>query len=284
MAVNLEGSAVLITGAAGGIGRAITRAFLEHGARVAALDVAEDGLDALAGSLEAAGHGGRYYTGRLDVADAKACEAAVAGAVERFGGLHVLINNAALGMGVIRPDHLVDLVQIEEIEPSVWDAFVGVNLSGPWYLTRYAVPRMKAQGFGRIIDVTTSFFTMLRGAFHPYGPVKAGFEALAAGHASELAGTGITVNVVVPGGPADTPMVPTESGFAREDLIDPAVMAYPMLWLCSRDADGVSGNRYVAAQWDTSLAPDAAAARCAAPIGWPDLARSPVWPGGRPGE
>ena len=93
---------------------------------------------------------------------------------------------------------------------------------------------------------------------------------------------GVTVNVVVPGGPSDTPMVPAESGYDRGDLIPPAAMVAPMLWLASVESDGVTGNRYVAARWDTGLPDRQAAERCGAPIGWPQLAQDPVWPGGKP--
>ena len=123
---------------------------------------------------------------------------------------------------------------------------------------------------------------MLRGGFHPYGPCKAGLEAMAAGHAREFEGSGVTVNVVVPGGPADTPMVPPESGIDRNALIPPEVMAPPILWLCSDAADGITGNRYVAAKWDASLPAEQAERQCRAPIAWPELAQSPVWPGGKP--
>jgi hypothetical protein len=91
---------------------------------------------------------------------------------------------------------------------------------------------------------------MLRGKFRPYGPVKAGLEAMAAGHAKEFDGTGITVNIIVPGGPTDTAVVPASSGLKREVLIPPVLMTYPLLWLCSAEADGVTGKRYVAAKWD----------------------------------
>jgi NAD(P)-dependent dehydrogenase (short-subunit alcohol dehydrogenase family) len=157
-----------------------------------------------------------------------------------------------------------------------------VNFSGAWNMTRACIEPLLEQRWGRIIDVTTSFFTMLRGGFHPYGPCKAGLEAMAAGHAAEFAGTGVTVNVVVPGGPADTPMVPAESGIDRRALIPATVMAPPILWLCSEAADGVTGNRYVAAQWNASLPDEEAERRCRAPIAWPELAQSPVWPGGKP--
>lgn len=177
---------------------------------------------------------------------------------------------------------MTNLVDIEEITPAVWDKFVAVNLSGGWYMTRAAVPGMKARKSGRIVNVTTSFFTMLRGRFHPYGPVKAGFEALSAGHAQEFEPYGITVNVVVPGGPADTPMVPAESGYARGDLIPPAAMVPPIVWLASDAGAGVTGRRIVAAKWTAGASLEANRAAAEAPIGWPDLAGAPVWPGGKP--
>ena len=111
---------------------------------------------------------------------------------------------------------------------------------------------MKKKGWGRIITVTTSFFTMIRQQFHPYvsilpswsppaqsvtrvcvllshlqGPVKAALEAMTAGHAAEFDGTGITVNVVVPGGPTDTPMVTKEDYPDRSQLIPPSAMTRP---------------------------------------------------------
>jgi NAD(P)-dependent dehydrogenase (short-subunit alcohol dehydrogenase family) len=279
---SLSGRTALVTGAAGGIGRELVRALLGAGANVMAADVDDAGLQRLAETMLAEGLAERLATRRLDISDQPACAAAVEATRERFGSLDILVNNGALGMGVIREDHMANLVDIEEIAPQVWDRFVAVNFSGAWYLTRAAVPAMKRAGWGRIVNVTTSFFTMLRGGFHPYGPVKAGLEAMSAGHAKEFDGTGITVNVVVPGGPADTPMVPASSGMRRKDLIPPVVMTYPLLWLCSSDADRITGKRYVAAKWDPAAPVEAARAASEAPIAWPDLATSPVWPGGTP--
>ena len=66
-------------------------------------------------------------------------------------------------------------------------------------------------------------------------------------------------------------MIPPESGFDRRSLISPAVMAPPIVWLCSDAADGITGNRYIAAKWDTALPPETAERRCRAPAGWPGL-------------
>jgi NAD(P)-dependent dehydrogenase (short-subunit alcohol dehydrogenase family) len=279
---DLTGLTALVTGAAGGIGRELVRALLGAGANVMATDVADAGLKQLADIMQREGVGERLKTRHLDISGQRACAETVEAARDSFGTLDILVNNGALGMGVIRDDHMTNLVGIEEITPEIWDSFVAVNFSGAWYLTRAAVPAMKRAAWGRIITVTTSFFTMLRGGFHPYGPAKAGLEAMAAGHAKEFEGTGVTVNVIVPGGPADTPMVPASSGFRREDLISPAKMVHPLLWLCSGDADRVTGKRYVAAKWDPAVSVEAARAVSEAPIGWPELAAAPVWPGGTP--
>ncbi len=284
MSGELEGRVAVVTGAAGGIGREFVRGLLGAGAKVAALDKDEDRLADFAAEQEDAVSAGRLAAFGLDIADNAACEAAVERTRDVLGGLHILVNNGAVGMGVIRSDHMTNLIEIDEIEPEVWDRFVAVNLSGAWYMTRAAAGGLLDQGWGRIINVTTSFFTMLRGRFHPYGPAKAGLEAMSAGHAAEFAGRGVTVNVVVPGGPADTPMVPQESGIDRSLMVRPSAMAPPVLWLCSAEGAGWTGHRYVAGNWDAALDPAAAAEGCRAPIAWPDLAQSPVWPGGKPPE
>ena len=284
MKVELQGKVAVVTGAAGGFGRELVHGLLGAGAKVAALDVDEKRLDELASAHVEASSADRLITARTDISRYEECEAAVAQARASLGGLHILINNGALGMGVIRIDHMTELVEIHEITPDVWDRFVAVNLSGAWYMTRAAIDGMLAQEWGRIVNVTTSFFTMLRGKFHPYGPAKAGLEAMSAGHAGEFEGKGVTVNVVVPGGPADTPMVPMEAGFDRSAMVSPSAMVPPILWLCSEAGGAHTGHRYIAADWDAAVDPEVAARGCRAPIGWPDLAQSPVWPGGKPEE
>jgi NAD(P)-dependent dehydrogenase (short-subunit alcohol dehydrogenase family) len=270
----LHGKRVLISGASGGIGRQLVAAFLSEGAHVIAVDVSEENLR----ELKAVHYGSDLVTEKLDISNAASCEEMFSDGKE----IDILINNAAASMGLIRDDHLDRLVSIDEVTPRVWDYFIASNLSGAWYLTRLAAPSMKKNGWGRIINVTTSFFTMLRPMFHPYGPSKAALEAMSAGHAGEFAPYGITVNVVVPGGPTDTPMVPAVTKMDRNALISPSVMVPPMLWLCSEEADKVTGMRYVAAKWDKNLSVAEARVASEARIAWPELAVSPVWPGGRP--
>lgn len=282
MSIDLSERVIVVTGAAGGIGSAVVRALLSDGASVVAADVSQTSLSVLVQDLETIGHSERLLDVETDVSDSEACARLIEETVARFGRIDGLVNNAALGMGLVRMDHMSNLVGIEELDPHIWDRFLRVNLSGAWYMTRYAIPHMKVRGFGRIINVSTSFFTMLRAGFHPYGPAKAGMEAMSAAHAAEFAGTGVTVNVVVPGGPTDTPMVPDQAPYNREDLIPPAKMADPIAWICGEAGDEVTGQRFVAANWDDALPSAEAARNCGAPAAWPELANNPVWPGGKP--
>lgn len=100
----LRGKVTVVTGAAGGIGRVLVHALLAEGAKVAALDVSEAGLAALRDSLPDGGKD-RLLANLTDISDYAACEHAVGKAITELGGLHILINNAALGMGAIRIDH-----------------------------------------------------------------------------------------------------------------------------------------------------------------------------------
>ncbi len=278
MGAEVMGGVVLVTGAAGGIGQALCRAFAARRMRVGVCDVNLAGAERVGAEI-----GSQHAIPvEADVSDPASCERAVAAVVARFGSLQALVNNAGLGMGIIRQDHMSNPVTLDEVSVEVWHRFIATNLNGAFHMTKAAMPHFRAGGTGRIINVTTSMFTMLRQGFYPYGVAKAGLEAWTASLAGELAGSGITVNVVVPGGPTDTPMVPPESGYDRAALIKPAQMAPPMLYLFSDRASEVTGRRFIAANWDPDLPEEEAAYRAGAPAGWPDLARNPVWPGGRP--
>lgn len=267
----------VVTGGAGGFGREIVKAFVERGVRVGVCDIDAEGVR----KIEQEYGKRRALALVADIADPAACSALVHRTADHFGGLHILVNNAALGMARVRVDHFTRTVQIEDIDAPTWQRFMAVNVNGAFFLARSAVPIFRGQRWGRIINVTTSFFTMLRPGFSPYGPAKAALEAWSASLAGELKESGITVNVVVPGGPADTAMVPQEAGFERRALVSPSRMAPPIVWLCSDAAAGVTGARYVAAEWDPAEPPTDPSSIAAA-AAWPNLGLTPVWPGDGP--
>lgn len=264
------GKVAMVTGGARGIGAAIAEGLLASGARVVVVDVDPATLEACPLDV---------LKIRTDVSRPEECEAAVAQVRNAYGSVDVLINNAGVGMGLIADDHHARPIRMGEIDPEIWRRMFEVNCMGAFLMTRAALPAMVARGWGRMVNVTTSFFTMLNEGFAPYGPAKAALEAASAIWAKEFAGTGVTVNVLVPGGPTDTAMVPDSSPFDRDDLIRPAAMAPPACWLASPASDGVTGRRFIAALWDPTLAPDEAAEAAGAPIGWPELTMpGRVWP------
>src|SRR6478672_8401838 len=162
--------------------------------------------------------------------------------------------------------------------PEQWKLFVAVHTSAPMALSRALVHDMMRQRWGRIVNVTTSLGTMIRDGSPTYGPSKAALEAFSAIMAKDLAGTGVTVNVVVPGGLTNTGMIPAEAPYAREDMIQPEVMTPPLVWLLSEAASGVTGRRFLGVHWDPALPPENAAAQAGAPIAWSDIATMPIEP------
>lgn len=263
---DIKGRIAIVTGAGAGIGRAIAEAFVAAGIRTAGLDVNAAGIE----ELERRFGRDEFLGLTADITDPASCKAAVDATVERFGGLHVLVNNAALGMNAVHPEYNVRKLQIEDVPEALWQRFLLTNVGGAFNMARQVVPRLRPQGWGRIVNIGTSYFTMLRPGFSPYGPTKAAVEAWSLMLSRELEGSGITVNVVLPGGPTDTGMVPDEPGLDRATLIRPAMMAPPILGLMSRAGDSVTGRRFLAVDWDAGVAdPAAQKSRAAA---WPELA------------
>jgi NAD(P)-dependent dehydrogenase (short-subunit alcohol dehydrogenase family) len=273
MMASASSRTVFLTGAAGGIGLAMTQALLAAGHTVAAVDRDAKALDRLA--AEHSRSKDRLHPIRADLSTPAGCEAAIAEAHARFGALDAVINNAGIGMSSVRPDAEVRTPGIEELTPEIWDGFLAIFVRAPVMLVRAALPDMRRSGFGRIINNTTSYVTMLR--VLPYGAVKAALESMSAVWAKELDGSGITVNVLVPGGPTDTPFIADEAGWPREKMLRPAIMGPPTAWLISDEARAFTGRRVTAARWDKSLPPAEAAALASRPIGWPELAADAVW-------
>lgn len=268
-----NGRVVFLTGAAGGIGFAMTQSLLAAGHRVAAVDRDANALERLA--VRHAKSKDRLHPIRADLSIADGCERAIAAARARFGAIEAVVNNAGIGMSSIRPDAEARAPHIEELTPEIWDGFMAIFVRAPLILVRAALPDMKKRAFGRIINNTTSYVTMLR--VQPYGAAKAALESMSAVWAKELDGSGITVNVLVPGGPTDTPLIADESGWPRDKMLRPEIMGPPTAWLVSDEAKNFSGRRITAARWDTSLPSAEAAARASRAIGWPELSADAVW-------
>lgn len=263
---DVSGKVAIVTGAGAGIGRACAEAFVAAGLRVAAMDIRPEGVSELEARLGA----DALFPVQVDIADPASCRRALEAVLARFGTVDILVNNAALGMNAAHPRYETVALQIEDVDEEVFRRFMVTNVCGAFNMSRQVVPSMRTRGWGRIVNIGTSYFTMMRPGFFPYGPSKAALEAWSLMLARELEGSGITVNVVLPGGPADTAMVPDREGLDRSTLIRPAMMAPPILGLCTIAADGLTGLRFLAVEWDGALADPAAQKR--RPAAWPELA------------
>ena len=261
---SLRGRVVMITGGSRGLGRQMALALAGAGARLCLTGAAPSAaLEAARAEAEALG--AEAIALPADVADPEAAAGAVAACEDRFGRIDVLVNNAGLGMRAISEDFTTRPTRFWEADPAAWRRITAINVDGPFLVARASVPGMVARGFGKVINVSTSPPTMVRAGYSPYGPSKAFLEATSRVWAQDLAGTGVDVNVLLPGGATATDLLPPGARGADGNLLNPAIMRAPILWLASDASNGVTGTRYVARLWD---GPDAARA---APAGPPSI-------------
>jgi NAD(P)-dependent dehydrogenase (short-subunit alcohol dehydrogenase family) len=270
--------AAIVTGAAGGIGRALVKGLLGAGVRVAAVDRTRDGLNAVTAAAREQGREAALSTIEADLSRDGAVSEIVQQARGRFGAIDILVNNAGIGQATLRPGNWQQPLRFWDITADQWRQFVAVHTTAPLLLAQAVVPGMTERKWGRIVNVTTSLGTMIRSGSPTYGPSKAALEAFSAIMSKDLDGSGVTVNVLVPGGVTNTPMVPMEAGFDRQDMIQPEVMAPPLVWLVSDAAGGVTGRRFLAVHWDAALPPAQAAEKAGAPVAWTSIATMPIEP------
>ncbi len=257
----------LVTGASRGLGRAMAQGLLAAGYPVVAM--ARPGSEAALESLIQPDGAPRdrllCLTG--DICSEEACREILARACERFGTVHALVNNAALGMDLVGPQ-VSKPRPFFDVDSAMWRRIVDTNINGTFTISKVIVPHLLAQGWGRVVNLSTQFVTMQRAGFSPYGPTKAAVEAMTVIWAKELAGTGVTANVLLPGGAADTDMIPREDFADRSRLVRPQAMVPPLLWLLSRASDGVTGRRFVAKTWSLSAPLAEAIASAGTDAGW----------------
>lgn len=230
---DFTGLTVLVTGAAGGIGRAMAETFAAAGARLALVDIND--ASELAASL---GPDHRAFT--LDLAD----PAAIAATVQQIGdamGIDVLINNA--GLGIVFP---ADQTRVDD-----WDATMAINLRAPWLMSAAALPFLKKSGRGRVVNISSQAGVIAIDEHVAYGASKAALNLVTKVLAIEWAGYGITVNAIAPT-VVETPMALVgwagEKGEkAKRDIpvgrfAKPAEIAAAARYLASADAGIITGE------------------------------------------
>ncbi len=243
-----EGKAVIVTGGALGIGRGIVEGFAREGAQVAIADVDRAAADTLARAIGAAG--GRAIATIGDVSSAADAERMVSETIDAFGRLDILVNNAGIQpMGWYHP--------VDEMPEEVWDRIIDVNLKGAFLMSRAAIPRIRAQGGGAIVNIASVQGLQSMPGVPAYAASKGGLLSLTRNMALDYARQGIRVTAICPG-TIDSEMVRTsaraEGGDLQENLRRygdfhpvgrigrPEDIAEAVLFLASEKASFITGE------------------------------------------
>jgi NAD(P)-dependent dehydrogenase (short-subunit alcohol dehydrogenase family) len=237
----LEGRVAVVTGSGRGLGREFALCLAREGAAVVVNDVGvslrgdstgEDPAGSVVAEIEALG--GRAVAARDSVADFEAAGRIVGAAVDAFGQLDIVVNNA----GIVRDRTLV------KMDESDFDAVIATHLKGTFNITRHAAPLMKGAGYGRIVNITSS--AGLRGNFGQtnYGAAKAGIMGMTFVWALELARSGITVNALAPAGVTRMTADLSDPDAVAEmpATLDPSLNAPLVAYLASEQAGHVNGQ------------------------------------------
>ena len=162
----------------------------------------------------------------------------------------MLVNNAGIGMRTVNPHFMTEPIGFWQVSPDGFRDLLTTNIVGYFLVARAVVPHMLEAGHGKIVNISVSETTMRRRGFTPYGPSRAATDALSHIMAADLAGTGIDVNLLLPGGVTRSGMTPDS---APEDVqatwLDPAIMGPPVVWLASQASDGLTDQRIVASEF-----------------------------------
>jgi NAD(P)-dependent dehydrogenase (short-subunit alcohol dehydrogenase family) len=271
---SLEGKVAIVTGGGRGLGHAMALGLARAGASVVISAARQpEEIRAVADDINTMLGARRVAAVQADVTREADCRRLVDEATTAFGGLHILVNNAGRGMKYVSPTFLTEPTRFWEVDSDTWRTIIDTNVNGPFLMAKAAVPQLLRQRWGRIVNITMNHDTMRRAGFSPYGPSKAALESETVIWAQDLAGSGVTVNGLLPGGATETGMIPDGvSEAVRSRLLQPEVMVEPLLWLASEASAEVTGSRLNAADWDSALPPGQAAAAALERAGWADPA------------
>jgi 3-oxoacyl-[acyl-carrier protein] reductase len=226
-------------------------------------------IEAVAREVEQSCGEARVFPVLADLTEEDDCAQVVETAVGRSGRLDILVNNAGRGTKYVCSTFLTEPTRFWEVASQSWRMVIDTNVNGPFLMARNAAPIMVKAGWGRIINISMNRETMRRQGFSPYGPSKAAIESETIIWSQDLAGTGVTVNALLPGGATPTGMIPDNApDKVRSALLDPVIMVPPLLWLVSPESDGLTGRRLVATRWRPDLGGREAAEVATDQAGW----------------
>jgi gluconate 5-dehydrogenase len=251
---NLTGFTAVITGASGGMGYEMAKALLSRGASVGVTSRAGAKLDKAFEELSKDGADALKIP--MDVRNEQSVKQAAALFANKYDHLDLLVNNAGLGVGRVSTGSEMGEMPFYEIEVDAFRDVIETNLTGYFTVTKYFIPMMLRCGKGRIVNVSTSEPTKSMPGQIPYGPSRAGSDSLTLTIANELKDKGITVNILQPGGPVDTGLIPEhmrEYFVTKLNLLKSTVLNDAILFLASDKALGITGQNIVGSKLDEWL-------------------------------
>ncbi len=255
--MRLEGKIAIITGAGSGVGRATSVLFAREGAKVIAAGRTLSKCEETARLVQQ--EGGECLPVRCDVAVSEDVQAMIDAAVDGFGALHVIVNNAGIGYSAEFADPPVSMQDVVGTPDEDWHTVLDITLTSVFLTGKYGIPRIIESGGGAVVNVSSVMGVRSSWDGHAYSAAKAGMNNLTGSLAVRYAQQGVRVNCVALGG-VDTPMIrprieaaqraaergespqaPRGRGAPLGRMAQPEEIAYPILWLASDEASFVTG-------------------------------------------
>lgn len=245
----------IITGAGSGVGRATALLFAREGAKVVAAGRTLSKVEETASMV--AEQGGECLAVHCDVASSEDVQAMIRATVERFGALHVIVNNAGVGYSAEFADPPLSMQDVLNTPEEDWHTVMDILLTSVFLTSKYGIPAMFESGGGAIVNVSSGGGVRGMWDAHTYSAAKAGMNNLTRSLALRYGGQGVRVNCVAPGG-INTPMIAPRLAQRQADgdggapapeqqrrglgrIAEPEEIAYPILWLASDEASFVNG-------------------------------------------
>lgn len=240
----LDGEVVVVTGASRGLGEEMSLAFAREGARVVLVARDRSALEEVAARAA-----GETLVAPADVTDSERVHGVVGEAVDAFGRVDTLVNNAGVGLLSLedggRP--------LAEIPDERWRHVLAVNLTGVFYCSKAVLPGMVERGRGNVVNVSSGLGRYAAPGFAPYVASKFGLEGLTRTAALDYEDDGVNVNALDPGGRVNTAFWDHLPDGERRSLLQPDVMNEAAVLLAAQGPDGVTGESMAADEWEDRL-------------------------------
>jgi NAD(P)-dependent dehydrogenase (short-subunit alcohol dehydrogenase family) len=248
----LDGVRVVVTGASSGLGKAMAVSLLEAGAEVALASRPSNRLEHTYSTLKEKGL--LVHKLEMDVRNEESVKAAALWVRKNWDHLDLVVNNAGIGMITVNPRFLQEPRPFFEVSSVKFKDLFDTNVLGYFLVSSVFSRLFIEQKRGRFVNISINRQTMTRNGFVPYGPSRAASEAMSYVMAEDLRPYGIAVNILLPGGLVLTGMVPEDlSEERKKGAFDAKIMGAPIVFLASKESEGLTGQRIVASEFASWL-------------------------------